>query len=450
MDVIVDVDIKRHRTAVWSEVYKFLNINDVDYSLELAGSHITFNDFDHKLSKKADENTIVLGRDLSQDFYLKPIKKVFTSQHVISSNNLIEHEIDKLHILDEKLFALWKVLNLSRILKPTNYLEQLDNFITYNGHYNPKFEYNRPSDKKLASVHRQIKKLQENYFDYAHGLKSGFANLFLDKANELIHKHDLVLAYKHQNYDEILLANQKLFGTLNQDLIKKSKLMIFEHQNDDVKLGRTLRSLEIREYVLSYLKQQWYTWVEVFFDTNTTARLTIFRNSKKIVVKILQWVQFKEKDLQATLAHEVDVHIRRRKNGLLSWWHILRNGTAHFLAHEEWLAVLEWNTKLPAEYVKKWMYYKYYLLDIAGKNDFAYIAGVYRSLRWYTLRWAFQWTLRVKKWIQDTWLINPGSVYLKEKVYLDGYTDINNWIAWWGNKEDLMVGKVKVGDLDYV
>jgi len=256
MDVIVDVDIKRQRTTVGSEVYKFLNRKENNYSLELVDSHITFKDFSHKLSKKTEANTIILGRDLAQDYYLKPIKKVFTTQHVISNRNLIEYEIDKLHILDEKLFNLGKVLNLSRILKPSNYLSELDNFITRNGHYNPKFEYNRPSDKKLHSVHSHVRRLQEKYFDYSSGLKSNFAKLFVDKANELIQKHDLVVAYKQQKYADILEANKQLFGTLDENLIKQSKRMVFEHENDDTKLGRKLRSLEIREYILSYLKQQ--------------------------------------------------------------------------------------------------------------------------------------------------------------------------------------------------
>jgi len=211
MDVIVDVDIKRQRTSVGSEVYKFLNTEENGFSLELIDSHITFNNFLHKLSKKSEANTIVLGRDLVQDYYLKPIKKVFTNQHIISNKNLIEHEIDRLHILDEKLFKLGQVLNLSRVLKPTNYLSELDNFITRNGHYNPKFEYNRPTDKKLHTVHNQIRSLQERYFDYSDGLQSKFTKLFLDKAQELIQKHDLIVAYKQQKYSDILDTNLKLF-----------------------------------------------------------------------------------------------------------------------------------------------------------------------------------------------------------------------------------------------
>lgn len=450
LDVIVDVDIKRQRTTVGSEVYKFLNRKDNKFTLELVDSHITFKDFSHKLSKKTEPNTIVLGRDLAQDYYLKPIKKVFTTQHVISNKNLIEHEIDKLHILDEKLFNLGKTLNLSRILKPTNYLSELDNFITRNGHYNPKFEYNRPSDKKLHSVHNQIRALQEKYFDYSDGLKSNFAKLFMDKTEELIQKHDLVVAYKQQKYRDILVANQKLYGTLDEDYVKQSKWMVFEHENEDVTLWREIRSLEIKEYILSYLKQQWYTWVQVIFDSQSTARLTVARTSKNIVIKIKQWAVFGERDLKATLAHEIDVHVRRWMNGVQSGWHILRNGTAHFLADEEWLAVIEWNKYLPEDYVKKWMYYKYYLLSQTWKKDFAYLAGLLRSLREATLRQSFNGALRLKRWIQNTGYISEWALNYSWKVYLDGFKKANYRIASWWDPEDLMLGKVKIGDLKFI
>jgi len=450
MDVIVDVDIKRQRTSVGSEVYKFLNTEENGFSLELIDSHITFNNFLHKLSKKSEANTIVLGRDLVQDYYLKPIKKVFTNQHIISNKNLIEHEIDRLHILDEKLFKLGQVLNLSRVLKPTNYLSELDNFITRNGHYNPKFEYNRPTDKKLHTVHNQIRSLQERYFDYSDGLQSKFTKLFLDKAQELIQKHDLIVAYKQQKYSDILDTNLKLFWELDEELIKQSKYMIFEHTNDDIKLWRKIRSLEIREYILSYLKQQWFSGVEVIFDTQSTARLTVARTSKKIIIKIMQWAVFGEKDLQATLAHEIDVHVRRWMNGVQSGRHILRNGTAHFLADEEWLAVIEWNKHLPEEYIKKGMHYKYHLLSLAGTKDFSYLAGLVRSLRQATLRQSFNGTLRLKKWIQNTWYITEWAINYSSKVYLDGYTKVTSWIDWWWDTEDLMLGKIKISDLECV
>ncbi len=450
MDVIVDVDIKRQRTTVGSQVKEFLWEELNTYMLELADSHITFHDFTIKWAKKIEDNTIILWRDLAQEYYIKPIKKIFTTEHIISDKNLIEHEVDKLHILDEKLFKIWRVLNLSRILKPTNYLEQLDNFITRNGHYNPKFTYNRPSDKKLHSLHNQLLRLRERYFDVSTGLQSPFSHLFSDKIIELQCKHDLIVAYKKQDFNAVLKLNKKMFGILDPHLIKQSKRMIFEHQNVETGMGRTLRSLEIKEYILSYLKQEWFEWVQVYFDGQTTARLTVARTSKSINIKIKQWAIFKEKDLKATLAHEIDIHVKRWVNGTTTWWHILRNGTAWFLTDEEWLAIYTGNKLLSDDYVKKWTYFKYYMLSIAWEKDFSYLAWLLRSLRWASLRQSFNGTLRIKKWVKDTSTIQSGALYYGWKVYLDGHEKITSWIEAWGNVDDLMIGKIKIDDLKYL
>jgi len=450
MDVIVDVDIKRQRTTLGQQVKNFLWEEIVSYSLEMWDNHITFHDFSFKGSKKTEDNTIILGRDLAQEYYIKPIKKIFTTQHVISNKNLVEHEIDKIHILDQQLFKLWKTLNLSRILKPTNFLDELDNFITWNGHYNPKFSYNRPSDKKLHSIHSQLHGLREKYFDYSSGLKSPFAHLFLDKIKELLEKHALLVAYKQQKYSDILQANQRIFGKLDEESIKESKWMIFDHENEERKLWRILKSLEIREYIMSYLTQQWYSWVNVYFDSNTTSRLTVARTAKSITIKIMQWLVIREKDLQATLAHEVDVHVRRFKNGSQTWRHILRQGTANFIADEEGLAVIESLKYLPEWYERKWRFLRYYYLSLVESKDFAGIASVVMGLWNFTLRRAFSFVVRVKKWIQNTWFIDAWAVYYKDKVYLDGQKKIQKRIDAWWNIDDLMVGKVKIEDLEYV
>jgi len=450
MDVVVDVDIKRQRTTIGKQVKSFLWKKNKSYTLELATNHVSFRDFQYKDSSKTEDNTIIIWRDLAQDYYIKPIKKIFTWSHIISNKNLVEHEIDKLHILDEKLYKIGRSLNLSRILKPVNYLDQLDNFITRNGHYNPKFIYNWPSDKKLHSVYKQLMRFKERYFDHSSGFKSPFANLFLHKIDELLQKHDLLVAYKKQDFAQILKANIWLFGPLNEEYLKEAKWMIFDHENDDIKLWRKLKSLEIREYILSYLKQQGYSWVNVYFDANTTSRLTVVRSANTITIKIMQGVVIREKDLQATLAHEVDVHVRRFKNWAKTWRHILRQGTANFIADEEGLAVVESLKYLPEWYERKWRFLRYYYLSLVNTKDFAWIASVIMGLGNFTLRKAFSSVLRVKKWIQNTWFIDPWAVYYKDKVYMDGQKKVQWWIDEGGDTESLMLGKMKIDDLEYV
>ncbi len=105
---------------------------------------------------------------------------------------------------------------------------------------------------------------------------------------------------------------------------------------------------------------------------------------------------------------------------------------------------------LPEGYERMWRYLRFYLLSLVWSKDFAGLASVARGLSEHTLRWVFQDVLRIKKWIQNTWLINEWAVYYKDKVYLDGYHKISNFVRDWWDTEKMMVGKVKVEDLKYL
>ncbi len=110
-------------------------------TLELTSQGIRLNDLTWRPLEGNDKNKIVLGSDAVTDFYVKPINKIKTSLDLIAPGRLQRSEIDPLHILDAKLDRLSKILNTSNVLKPVNFLEQLDLFITQQGNYNPIFKF---------------------------------------------------------------------------------------------------------------------------------------------------------------------------------------------------------------------------------------------------------------------------------------------------------------------
>lgn len=63
---------------------------------------------------------------------------------------------------------------------------------------------------------------------------------------------------------------------------------------------------------------------------------------------------------------------------------------------------------------------------------------------------AFNDTVRMKKGITDTSVRHPGTLYMKDKIYLDGYDRIEKWIQAGGDKQQLMIGKIKIDDLAYI
>jgi hypothetical protein len=83
---------------------------------------------------------------------LKPINKTFDVINLVNPEKIINKEKNELYLIDSKIDKIARKLNLSSILKPLNYLDELDYFITWLGNYNPKFKYNRPSKEKLNEL----------------------------------------------------------------------------------------------------------------------------------------------------------------------------------------------------------------------------------------------------------------------------------------------------------
>ena len=211
---------------------KLTRAEDSKLTVELPDQNIkrdklTFSELD-----STEKNRLILGREAIAPYYLKPIHKFDTTVSFINPKHLLKSEIDELHILDKKLDKIGKILNLSRLLKPTNYLEELDQFITRQGHYNPKFSYRWLSDDKIAEVEEELNTLQDKHFGATGGFQSAFARLFADKIGELRTKLELISAYKKQKYSDILRLNERLYGELEPTTLSIAKEKVFETEND--------------------------------------------------------------------------------------------------------------------------------------------------------------------------------------------------------------------------
>ncbi len=449
-DVIVEVDLKKKRNYVSKHLMKRMTeLKMSSTQLELTTQGIRLDWLERRPLEGNEKNKIVLGSEAVADFYVKPINKIKTSFQIIAPGRLQKSEVDQLHILDEKLDRLSKILNTSHILKPVNFLEQLDLFITNQGNYNPIFKYRRPADAKLDEVKDQLDRLEEKYF-WHNGLQSDFAKLFAEKIAELRKKVSLITAYKYQRMDDILAANKAIYGDLDADLLAASQEKIFAATPNNRKdLWPVLSLWEIRECVLNYLKKKGFKWVKVDFDSDGFGRMTVIRG-KSISIRISNKAWFREKELLATLAHEIDVHVTRYLAWVKSGWSLLKNWTADYIKDDEGLAIMASEWVLPDEYEKRGMYQKYWLLGQAANRNFAQLAMMASTLTTKSMIGVFKWVLRVKKWIIDTSIINPWAIHYKDKIYLDGYMKMQKRIADGGDKEDLMIGKIKTQDLKFI
>ncbi len=109
--------------------------------------------FDGTLSPQ----TLILGTADIRDYYLKPS----TSPHYdVVYRYTTSHWPQIILDIDENLYKLSKRVNLSYFLKPTNYYQELDTFISAQGLYNPIFQYDFPEKIFFEKCSADIKELR--------------------------------------------------------------------------------------------------------------------------------------------------------------------------------------------------------------------------------------------------------------------------------------------------
>jgi protein of hypothetical function DUF1704 len=157
-------------------------------------------------------------------------------------------------------------------------------------------------------------------------------------------------------------------------------------------------------------------------------------------------------ELPAILEHELGVHLRRYLAGKTSGLKIFETGVGYYLRDEEGLAVYKSFQKLPDNYEKNAMFFNYYLVAHADELSFSQLVGLLRSI--YperSLEKIFSSASRFKRGIQNTSVSGiPGNSYQKDKIYLDGYQLVNEWVENGGDASLLYFGKIKISDLPLI
>ena len=393
-------------------------------------------------------NNIILWTKELEDFIIVPKKKDIKDFSIWNKNQYIEAEQNILVELDNAIDSLSKKLNISRIVKPLNYMEELDSFITWGWNYNPKFEYKYPTDNKIEQIEDEIKDIKNRYFDVKEWYKSWLFDMFSDKLQENKSKLELIKAYKKQDFKLMWKYNELLYWKLNDSFLEETKLKLNPFL--DKNLWRKLSIYEVLEKVKKHIKNIWLENIQIRLETNLSSRILVKRWDP-IIVNISKTSDFYEKEIDMILAHEIDVHVVRYINWKKTWWKILQSGTWFYLTDEEWLAI--WNSfrYLPENYEKTAMYEKYFLISQAEKADFVHLSNIIRWL--HPQEWLlkiFRRTMRFKRWIQNTAFKWVGTSYYKDKIYLDGYKKIDSFIQEWGSFEKMLKWKYKLDDLKYI
>lgn len=399
----------------------------------------------HSLVVQRDDSlpphTIVLwARDL-KTYYIQPIRLHPESIAVLSPSNQ-----QSLNYLDKQLGKVITTLGGALKLKPNNFREEFDQFVKYNGAYNPQFLYTRYSEDKITHIHKQL-----DYLEHSCGqltIDESVRQLYQEKILELRYKLLLHQAYKAQHLDDIAYYNQLLWWTINlryldqyNDLIMAPQVKYQEPQ--------MLSTNEIMSTIKAYLAQKQLHQIEVTTANDNFSRIAI-RYGKKIRISVSPNTTMGYEELQRTLRHEIDIHVMRRLHGISSKRQILKYGTGFYLQDEEGLANYVGQDGSPLQ-PSTTMYKKYYLVHKAQSMSFARLCELsrffYPSKSLFPI---FKGVLRIKKGIMDTSTNTHGAVYAKDMVYLAGNIAITDRMSHRTSYDEMMVGKIKVRDIETV
>lgn len=401
------------------------------------------------------ENRIELGTDAIKGYYIKPVHKSQANTKFIDTSNIIESEIDDLQILDRKLYDISKRIVLSKYLFPTNYLDEFDRFVGANGKYNPQFTYRFPTAKELTLRTSQLQQLRDEHKGI-HSLKSPFAQLFYQKFHEVSDKIQLLWAYKKQDLVSIAQINRRLYGDLDDALFTQA---LIKMQDVPVgTMGRRWHNISWQE-VLDLIHEicRKYGIVKYKIRSNNFSWLSRLSVAHTIVptINLNPRVRWKRHELIGQLEHEIGVHLLRGLHGRETKRMLLEKGTSKYLIDEEWLAIYR-SEKAMRDYIDNYsnykMYIKYVLVHQSEKLSFAELAQYLmdNSPTKRSLVGSFKSVLRLKKGIKDTSITGLGTTFLKDKIYLDGYNKIIQWIEGGNDINQLMIGKVTIEDLEYI
>ncbi len=273
-------------------------------------------------------------------------------------------------------------------LVPLNLEEEKAKFFASNFTYNPQFTYATKID-------------QQELLKYG---KPKFWYLFL--AKKILHK------YKK-----------------NQAILKKNDAEREFLSHSEIKTA-------LEEHLDHYDLKDVY---RIDFSTDFVSRISVKNESKIIKVKLP--VLIEKKELEATLAHEIDTHVLRQLNYEQQIWYKKkkRYGLRSHLRTEEGLAVI--NEMIASD---QQLAYKtalnYLAIDLALKKDFASVFDFFYKFTGDAER-SWLWAMKKKRGLSDT---SRKGAFTKDVVYFEGFVEALNYLR----KNNYYPSKLYYGKID--
>ena len=363
------------------------------------------------------------------------------------------NEEEILHEVDDRLLVLTKKLNLLKYLTPTNIKEERAHFVAMKGDYDPQFSYDFPAREEIEARIEELNDMKNVYFD-GQIFANKMSKLLLDKIEENIVIAELLLAYSEQDFDNIEKYNTLLYGTFDPELSQEAEKILASYKEPKADLRwAILTGDEIQQYILDYMQKHKISGVKLTPNKQSTAKFAISFGKDLCYLSYSPEMKIRKYMLEADLIHELQTHYTRYANGKKTGWNILTFWTQNYLTDEEGLAlynVCEYYKTLYPAFEKIGIYQKYLLLQQSQWASFREVATYIESKKWSkNLSNMFTMVFRCKQGIQDTSVKNPGNIFLKNKLYVDGYHRVSSRLAQWNDVNLLLKAKLKIDDLPY-
>ena len=391
------------------------------------------------------QTLLLSGQDIPDHFVKPSVSPQYDVVYRYTKSKWPQTIID----IDETLYKMAKKVNLSYFLKPTNYYQELDTFISAQGLYNPVFQYDFPERVAFEKITQDAAILRDTIASIGSGY-TAVAQLFYEKLDELEYKSELLRGYARENPVAIRDANIALFGDIDDTLfaLAKDKLTtLSDVQKSQKKVrGKLLTPDEVLEAATAYCQEHQLSDIPVAIRDRNFSRISI-TYGKNIRINISKNARIYAQELPAILAHEIGVHLQRHLSGQSLGLKIFQHGTGYYIRDEEGLAIYESLKHLPEEYEKNAMYIKYYLSYMAKTMNFSDLARLIQSLYPEKAQeQIFSDTCRVKRGIKHTQ--RTGILgYMKDSIYLPGYLNMKQWIESGGDPYMLFQAKIKITDI---
>ncbi|MFA5747981.1 MAG: sugar-transfer associated ATP-grasp domain-containing protein [Candidatus Absconditabacterales bacterium] len=129
IDVIVQVDLNKQESQISQSLCEKLNCGKkLKFNLDIYDNEISFKQIKLNKSEQIQGNKIIIGKNLANEYLIKPHHKIFENIEILNPTKIIKAEIDLLKQIDQKIEKTSKKLILANKLRPLNYFEELDNF----------------------------------------------------------------------------------------------------------------------------------------------------------------------------------------------------------------------------------------------------------------------------------------------------------------------------------